>query len=301
MPMLLGMGVEADNGTVDTFKRMSLRYAGACRDCGIELPAKTVAIYDKATKTVRCLSCHASATTVPAAESSLNDQIGPVEQVVEAGVAGVSARREFERRHAKRETRIREAHPHLGGLILALSDDPQSTRAWDAGARGEEALGRGLDRLAEQGVRVLHDRRIRGTRANIDHIAIAPSGVHVIDAKRYTGKRPALHIEGGWLRPRVEKLVVGSSDRTKLVEGAHWQVAKVRSALDEAGFGEIPVVGMLCFLDANWPLFGGSFAIAGVSVLWPKALYERLTADGPLQADAVVRVHRSLAAAFPMA
>ncbi len=35
---------------------------------------------------------------------------------------------------------------------------------------------------------MLHDRRIPGSRANIDHIAIATSGVWVIDAKRYKGK-----------------------------------------------------------------------------------------------------------------
>lgn len=220
---------------------------------------------------------------------------------VDPGTAGASARREFERRQAKRETRVREAHPHLGGLILALSDDPQSTRAWDSGARGEEALGRGLDRLSEQGVRVLHDRRIRGTRANIDHIAVAPSGVYAIDAKRYVDKRPSLRVEGGLLRPRVEKLMVGSSDRTKLVEGSQWQVAQLRPALDEAGFADVPARGVLCFLDADWPLLGGSFAVGGVEVLWPKALYKRLEMAGPLEGHAIDRVHPALAEAFPIA
>ena len=27
---------------------------------------------------------------------------------------------------------------------------------------------------------------------------------------------------------------------------------------------------MLCFVEADWPLMGGDFTIAGVSVLWPK-------------------------------
>lgn len=45
------------------------------------------------------------------------------------GVAGGSAQREYERRKDRRESRIREAHPRIGGLILALSDDPQSTKA----------------------------------------------------------------------------------------------------------------------------------------------------------------------------
>ena len=37
-----------------------------------------------------------------------------------SGSAGASAQREYERRKAKREERIRTAHPKLGGLILAV-------------------------------------------------------------------------------------------------------------------------------------------------------------------------------------
>jgi hypothetical protein len=69
--------------------------------------------------------------------------VGEAEAVaVDSGVAGASALREYERRKSKRETRIRQAHPKIGGLMLALSDDPQSTRAWQTGARGEVVLGR---------------------------------------------------------------------------------------------------------------------------------------------------------------
>jgi hypothetical protein len=35
---------------------------------------------------------------------------------------------------------------------------------------------------------VLHDRAIPGTRSNIDHIAVVPSGVWVIDTKQYRGR-----------------------------------------------------------------------------------------------------------------
>lgn len=188
----------------------------------------------------------------------------------------------------------------MGGLILALTDEPQSTTAWARGARGEELLGRHLDALADRGVRPLHDRRIPRTRANIDHLAVASSGVYVIDAKRYKG-RPTLRVEGGILRPRTSKLMVGSRDCTKLVEGVHKQVALVREALDVAGLGDVPVAGMLCFVDADWPLFGGSFVIDGVGVVWPKKADERLVAPGALEPSKVEAVHRTLAAHFPIA
>ncbi|WP_307802499.1 nuclease-related domain-containing protein [Cellulomonas fengjieae] len=219
---------------------------------------------------------------------------------VEAGAAGASARREYERRSAKRENRIREAHPRLGGLILALSDEPQTTTAWARGAKGEELLGQGLDRLRARGVLTLHDRRIPRTKANIDHIAISPAGVFVIDAKRYKG-RPHLVVTGGIFRPRRSMLFVGSRDCTKLVEGAHKQVTLVRSALAAAGLSEVPVRGMLCFVDADWPLFGGSFVIDGVDVLSPKKAAEQLLAPGLLDQPTVDSIHRSLALAFLVA
>ena len=189
-------------------KRMRLRYAGTCRVCGVALPAKGEAIYERSSKTVRCVF-HDQAATEEA----------PQVEPVDAGTPGASARREFERRKAKGEDRIRTKHPTLAGLILALSDDPQSTKAWDVGALGEERLGSRLNEFGSESLRLLHDRRIPGTKANIDHLAVTPTGVYVIDAKKYKG-RPQLKVEGGLLRPRVEKLLVGSRDCTKVVGGS---------------------------------------------------------------------------------
>lgn len=275
---------------------MRLRYAGVCRVCGIELPAKTEAIYERLTKSVRCVGHDVRS---PAAEAQrVAEVVAPVLEPVlvetpESGVAGASARREFERRKAKREERVRADHPKLGGLLLALSDAPQSTRAWDVGALGEERLGKGLDRLRSDSVLLLHDRRIPRSKANIDHLAVTSTGVFVIDAKKYRG-RPHLKIEGGILRPRVERLLVGSRDCTKLVDGVLKQVEVVRGLLDDG----IPVRGVLCFVEADWPLIGGAFTTRGVQALWPKKLYPQLQAGGDLTVDQVTEIHRTLALAL---
>ena len=108
-------------------------------------------------------------------------------------------------------------------------------------------------------------------------------------------------MEGRLFGPRVEKLVVGSSSRPRLVEGVQWQIGKVRDALAAAGYGDVPVRGTLCFLDADWPLFGGQFDVSGIAVRWPKALADDLVGPGPLDAEQVDRVHHVLAKAFPMA
>jgi hypothetical protein len=287
-------------------KRMRLRYAGACRVCGVELPAKVEAIYERTTKTVRCVSHDVRPAVEPAVvevvEPAVVEVVDPavvevvepaVVEVVESGTAGASARREFERRKAKREERIRTKHPKLGGLMLAVSDEQQSTTAWDIGALGEERLGKGLDRLASDTLRLLHDRRIPRSKANIDHLAVTASGVYVIDAKKYRG-RPHLKIEGGLFRPRVERLLVGSRDCTKLVDGVLKQVDVVRGLLDD----DVPVHGVLCFVEADWPLIGGTFTTRGVQVLWPKKLYPKLQAEGPFTADTVAEIHRKLAHAL---
>lgn len=183
-----------------------------------------------------------------------------------SGAPGASARREYERRKANDEARIREKWGRLGGIAVALSEERQSTAAWNTGAAGEERVGAALERIATDRVHVLHDRRIPGTRANIDHMVVCPAGVWVIDAKRYKG-RPQLRIEGGILKPRVEKLFVGNRDQSKLVDGLLKQIDLVKASVDAA-----PVRGALCFVEADWPLIGGSFQTRGVDVLWPNRL-----------------------------
>ena len=159
----------------------------------------------------------------------------------------------------------------MGGLAVALSDERQSTKAWERSAIGEERLGARLESLASDGVAVLHDRRIPGSKANIGHIVITRQGIWVIDAKRHAG-RPELKIEGGILRPRVEKLLVGRWDCTKLLDAVLKQVGLVRDLV-----GDVPVTGALCFVEADWPLIGGAFVTRGIHVLWPKRLAKVLT------------------------
>ena len=77
-----------------------------------------------------------------------------------------------------------------------MTDHSQSTRASRRGAPGEERLVGRLNELAGPLLRVLHDRRIPRSSANIDHLVVTPNGVYVVDAKRYRG-RPAPVVEGG--------------------------------------------------------------------------------------------------------
>ena len=64
---------------------------------------------------------------------------------------------------------------------------------------------------------------------------------------------------------------------------------------------EVPLHGVLCIVEGDWPLIGGSFTTRGVQVLPPKKLYAQLTAAGPLTIDRIADLHQQLAVALPSA
>jgi len=181
-------------------------------------------------------------------------------------------------------------------LILALSGEPQSVRSWEVGSAGEAQLGARLDEFRDRGFGVLHDRRIPGSKANIDHLVVGPAGVFVIDAKRYTGKIERR--DRGWIFERDWRLYVHGRDRTKVVTGMAKQVDAVKAALEPETSS---VFAVLCFIDSEWGLLPQPLRFGAVHVMWPKALYDFLASDGPLDRADVERLERALATKLPVA
>jgi hypothetical protein len=167
-------------------------------------------------------------------------------------------------------------------------------RAWARGAGGEVKLARTLERrTARHGVALLHDRRVPGSRANIDHIAIGRPGVFVIDAKRYSG-RIAVERRGGLLRPRTSHLIVGGRDQTQLVDGVLAQAEVVGAVLAAAGHAAVPVLPILCFVDGDWP-FMPRLEVRGVRIVWPRRTAKLCRGDGPLDPASVETVAGEIA------
>jgi hypothetical protein len=82
----------------------------------------------------------------------------------------------------------------LGGLAavaagwgLRFRPSPDAI-AWRRGAVGERRTARLLGPLERHGWAVLHDLAVPRSRANLDHLAIGPGGVFVIDSKQYRGR-----------------------------------------------------------------------------------------------------------------
>ena len=244
-----------------------LRYPATCRLCSASLERGTRAYWDRHAAVATCVICADEDETTPPPAA--------------ADVAGGSAQRRHDKLSAAREARIRAAHPRLGGVMLALSDDPQSTRAWSRGAEGERRLGKVLSELD---VVALHDRRIPGSQANIDHIVVCALGVFVIDAKYYHGM-VEIRDKGGWLRSD-RRLYVGGRDCSKLARAMATQVECVVDTLHDVA-PAVPVFPVLCFVDAEWPLMRRTDEFEGVRLEGLGTIRRLLTRAGSLTFDQV--------------
>jgi hypothetical protein len=261
-----------------------VKYDGVCDQCGVALLKGEVAQYDRSTRTIRCVVC----PRVPAAEEL---------ETLDPGVAGASAWREYERRRSGREARVKANFGNrLGGILLTVTSEPQSTRAWAIGARGEGVLGEVL--ASVPGIILVNDRRIPRSRANIDHIVIGPAGVFVVDAKKYKGLIK-IRDRGGLFR-RDDRLYVGRRDCSALVDGLARQVEAVEIALGEAGVSDdIAVIPVLCFVDGEWPILFPPTSFEGVRLEGKRSIKKLITSTAVLDSHEIERIARVVAKALP--
>ncbi len=118
----------------------------------------------------------------------------------------------------------------VAGIFVAMVIWPRSDPSrWARGAAGELVTAAMLESLPRRRWVVLHDLVLPGSRANVDHLVIGPTGVWVIDTKAYRS-RVAVR------RRRV--LVAGAPMRTAAVR---WESAVVSGLL---GVGAHPVIAM---------------------------------------------------------
>ena len=209
------------------------------------------------------------------------------------GRAGASARAEYERRRANDEARRRAVFGRLAPLVRLVAGPKQSTETWGRGADGEERIGPWLDGAVGRHGVVLHDRAIPRRRANIDHLAVMPAGIWVVDSKHYRGRLERRDV-GGWFvsQPR---LFVAGRDRSGLVASARRQQALVTEAIVAGP----PVRAALCFTGVERGLFTRPFLVDGVLITWPRAFARTLAVPGPLGPDERAALADRLARAFP--
>lgn len=266
-------------------KQIKLRFPGRCRECDVELVKGSEAIHFKEERNVSCLECWGKPQQIEEQPSVVPNP--PAAATIINPLPGSSAQQEFDRRHQKREDRLTARWGRAGKAIAWWQDDPQSTRAWSKGAKGEREAGIYLEKkLRETSCEILHDRLIPGSRANIDHIVVGPAGVSIFDTKNYKGKVRSTKV--GFNRSRRTILTVNGADRTKLVEGVRKQVAAVEAVLLEIQPPvEVPVVGGLLWWNYEGLPLLGAVKVDEVPVCSPSASHKLASRPGAFSAEQI--------------
>ena len=129
----------------------------------------------------------------------------------------------------------------LGGLAamaagwgLRFRPSPDAV-AWRCGAAGERRTARLLAQLERHGWVVLHDLAVPGSRANLDHLAIGPGGVFVIDSKQYRGRLQ--------LDP-CGRLWHGRYPLTPIVQAVSFEADQAAVVLPDPGMAVVPIVAV---------------------------------------------------------
>lgn len=145
---------------------------------------------------------------------------------------GESAGQQTERRRARAERLRQEAQ----ALVQQADRIDQQAEMWSRGHVGEQTVGAQLELLRPHGYEVLHDVRWPGRRrANIDHVAIGPAGILVVDAKNWSG---SVTVRDGVVRQNGYR-------RTRQVEGVRQAAHDVAAQLQLPwALHVIPVIGL---------------------------------------------------------
>jgi hypothetical protein len=130
------------------------------------------------------------------------------------------------------------------------------------------AFARLLAPLERHGWAVLHDLAIPGSQANIDHLAIGPGGVLLVDSKQYRGR---LRLDGYGMLWHGRHLLVSG-------------LRKVRWAADQAdevlGIADVDVTAIVAVHGVSVPL--GQVRADGVTVVPARRVPDLLQAFPPL-------------------
>jgi Nuclease-related domain len=259
-------------------KRLHLCRADRCSVCDRELALGAEAFWYPVPRTVTCLGCD------------------PGEAAVVEGHAGASALREHERAGSA------VSSSHAGGSAVAAAPSspawPMSRRPRGPGTR--VATARSGPRRASpsfyagRASKLLHDRRIPDHgNANIDHIAIGPGGVTVIDTKTHRGKVRVERI-GGLFSARRSVLRIAGRDRTSLIDRVERQIERVRAALNLIAEDRIDVRGALCFANVDGLPILAHLSVREIIIDGTRPVAKLAGRPGPLNPETIDRIWKHL-------
>jgi hypothetical protein len=242
---------------------------------------------------------------------------------MQENAAGASAQARYERERKRQADRARSRWPLLVGLtlivmfivylagaalgqpgigvfaasgvailfLLVYFERSRDAEAWFRGAEGERKTAAHLAGLEEAGFIVRHDRRVPGYGGNVDHIAVGPTGVWVVETKSYRG---GVEVFG-------DRLEVNGQPRDRIVDQVYKEAVSVQIALgDRLTMVGVTVTPVLCLHRAKLGWFDKS--VRGVRIVDGRGLAKLLRqGERRLDDDAIESIARELDRLLPPA
>lgn len=177
----------------------------------------------------------------------------------------------------------------LIGVLVAvgLARRPSEASRWFQGAEAEKRTGKTLTRLIESGWEVLHDLKVPGSKANLDHVVIHPSGLFLIyiDTKAWHAKNAKIRFDRG-------RLMYGPWNKTQQVETVRWEAEQLAK---HVGLTVVPVIVCDQGNVVGMPGSPNMFKVDDTYVIGSDSLYEalrrmdQLTGPDPVKVSSVAR------------
>jgi hypothetical protein len=188
----------------------------------------------------------------------------------------------------------------VGGTSALRDAQGRNAHRWRKGAAGEYLMDQFLHRRLTHGELILTDRRLPGSRANVDFLVVASSGVWLIDAKKWSGK---IEYRSPTPTSSSMRLYIGGTDRTSMIDDIYSLVIPVRQVVPD---WNIPIEPALVFIDGDWSdratlrlLLSRPYRHELVWICAPKMLVKKIEEPGPLGHDDILRVGSILDRALP--
>jgi hypothetical protein len=154
-------------------------------------------------------------------------------------------------------------------VLARLAGQSTPDQPWRVGAAGEQAVARKLDKLSNRGWHVLHS--INTSAGDIDHLAIGPHGVYVINTKHHPHGRIAV----------TDKTITVNGYRQPYATQVSREAQLARAALSQA-WGRPVHVTPLIVIHGHTTITGWQrHHPAGVHILPSSAITAWLRSPGP--------------------
>jgi hypothetical protein len=171
-------------------------------------------------------------------------------------------------------------------------------RGWVQRSENDRRSRPRLEILEGEGVVVLNDRRIPGSRLHIELVAVSPAGVFVIDSKNYKGLVHTKRLGPMWdLGPH--QLHIGKRNCTGSLDSVTKKVDAVRTVLESTAWGsQVPVHPVLCLTRAEWG-YAAAVQVNGVFIGWPRLVAGRLREPVVMDSPTVREVSQMISERLP--